>query len=222
MNQKSFESQIGSQRNLPLNKKFTSIDRKQQFPSGSSLLNLSPKHPDRNPNFKIKKRPTIRDPNDTVGNDKASKSQSWFGLAFLKKADMFGRRVTLLYDERNTFTTFCGFFLTMILMIGLVAFAYWEFKKVFIGELKNLNYYISDFEDYEMSFDSDTALGDDMNGSLVNKYKHQDLVNPKELGIGKKENFGNRLLSMLSLKGTTGENHRHTKKGFQHPSYLKF
>jgi hypothetical protein len=67
-----------------------------------------------------------------------SKSYYW---DLFKMPDLFGRRVNLLYEQKNYFKTTCGAFATMILVIGLVIVAVMELLKLYNQEIQTLKYY---------------------------------------------------------------------------------
>ena len=66
-------------------------------------------------------------------------------FSFLKGADLFGREVNLLYDEKLTFKTYCGVWATFSLMFCLACFAFFELRKVLSGEVRSFSYYVSHY-----------------------------------------------------------------------------
>lgn len=69
------------------------------------------------------------------------KKESSSGWECLKKPDLFGRRVNLLYEQRNYFKTYCGAFSTIILVMGLLVIATMELIKLYNQEIQTLKYY---------------------------------------------------------------------------------
>ena len=59
----------------------------------------------------------------------------------LKKPDLFGRRMTLLYEQQNYFKTYLGSLCTVFLVICLSAMAYHEASKLLKFSIHSLEYY---------------------------------------------------------------------------------
>ena len=84
---------------------------------------------------------------------KQPKKSSWKATwkrkcRYLKKIDIFGRQVSLLYEQERNFKTYCGFSATMVLILALLIFAFKELSKVFCGEVKNFSYYVANNHPY--------------------------------------------------------------------------
>lgn len=69
------------------------------------------------------------------------KKKSNLIFELIKKPDLFGRRVNLLYNEKDYFRTYCGSFGTMVLIIGVSIVAYFNFLKLINYNVHKLEYF---------------------------------------------------------------------------------